>query len=50
MVDHAVATTVLNDFYTRVKAQPLPREISFQMVGKTRLLRDKGTGVRLSAI
>ena len=41
-----VATTVLNDFYTRVKAQPLPREISFQMVGKTRLLRDKGTGVR----
>ena len=41
-----VAITVLNDFYTHVKAQPLPREISFQMVGKTRLLRDKGTGVR----
>src|SRR5262249_20840894 len=41
-----VATTVLNGFYMHVKAQPLPREISFQMVGKTRLMRDKVTGVR----
>src|ERR1044072_6454772 len=41
-----VATTVLHDLYSHVKAQPLPREISFQMVGRTRLLRDKATGVR----
>jgi hypothetical protein len=38
------ATTVLNDFVTRVKTQPLMREISFQMVGKPRLIRDPATG------
>jgi hypothetical protein len=41
-----VATTVLNDFFTAVKAQPLPRGISFQMVGRPRLKRDKVTGAR----
>lgn len=41
-----VATTVLKDLYMRVKAQPLSREISFQMVGKTHLMRDQVTGVR----
>ena len=41
-----VAITVLNDFFTVVKAQPLPRDISFQMVGRPRLLRDKVTGAR----
>ena len=40
------ATTVLNDFFTLVKAQPLRREISFQLVGRPRLLRDNTTGVR----
>jgi len=40
------ATTVLNDFFTHVKAQPLPREISFQMMGRPRLLHDQITGVR----
>ena len=41
-----VATTVLKNFFTVVKAQPLPRDISFQMVGRPRLLRDKDTGAR----
>jgi hypothetical protein len=38
------ATTVLNDFVTRVKTRPLLREISFQMVGRPRLIRDHRTG------
>ncbi len=38
------ATTVLNGFMTRVKTQPLMREISFQMVGP-RVIRDPSTGV-----
>ncbi len=41
-----VAITVLNDFFLVVKAQPLPRDVSFQMAGRPRLLRDKITGVR----
>lgn len=41
-----VATTVLSDFFTLVKAQPLPRDISFQMLGSPRLMRDDTTGVR----
>lgn len=41
-----VATTVLNDFFTLVKAQPLSREVSFQMVGRPRLRRDNATGVK----
>jgi hypothetical protein len=41
-----VAITVLHDFFSVVKAQPLPRDISFQMVGRPRLLRDKLTGAR----
>ena len=41
-----VATTVLNDFFTHVKAQPMSREVSFQMMGRPRLLRDSTTGVR----
>src|ERR1044072_4851418 len=41
-----VAITVLNDLFSVVKAQPLPRDISFQMAGRPRLLRDKLTGVR----
>lgn len=41
-----VAITVLNDFFLVVKAQPLPRDISFQMAGRPRLLRDRTTGVR----
>lgn len=41
-----VATTVLNDFFTRVQAKPLSREVSFQMVGSLRLMRDNATGVR----
>jgi hypothetical protein len=41
-----VATTVLHDFFMVVKAQPLRREVSFQMVGRPRLLRDDTTGVR----
>ncbi len=39
-----IATTVLNDFVIRVKARSLLREISFQMIGRTRLIRDPGTG------
>jgi hypothetical protein len=41
-----VATTVLHDFYTHLKAQPLPREISLQMRGRTRVIRDNVTGTR----
>ena len=38
------ATTVLNDFVVLVKSQPMQREVTFQMVGTTRLLRDPATG------
>jgi len=38
------ATTVLNGFVTRVKSQPLLREVSFQMAGHPRLIRDPSTG------
>jgi len=41
-----LATTVLNDFFTRIKPQPLSSEVSFQMTGRPRLLRDDATGVR----
>ena len=41
-----VATTVLKDFFTHIKAQPLASEISFQMEGRPRLLRDTATGAR----
>ena len=37
------ATTVLNGFVARVKTQPILREISFQMMGRPRLIRDPGT-------
>ena len=39
-----VATTVLNGFVTRVKSQPLVREVSFQMAGHPLLIRDRETG------
>ena len=39
-----MATTVLNGFVTRVKSQPLVREVSFQMAGHPRLIRDPATG------
>ena len=39
-----VATTVLNEFVMRVNARSLVREISFQMVGRTRLIRNPGAG------
>ena len=38
------ATTVLNDFVVLVKAEPMQREVSFQMVGMPRLVRDAVTG------
>jgi hypothetical protein len=38
------ATIVLNDFVMRVKTRPLLREISFQMMGRPRLIRDPATG------
>ena len=38
------ATTVLNDFVVLVKAQPMLRHVTFQMVGTPRLLRDPATG------
>lgn len=38
------ATAVLNGFVMRVKSQPLLREVSFQMVGNPRLIRDPATG------
>ena len=41
-----VATTVLNSLVMRVEARPLVREISFQMLGRPRLIRDPATGVR----
>jgi len=41
-----VATTVLHDFFTHIKAQPLSSEVSFQMAGRPRLLRDTATGTR----
>lgn len=39
------ATLVLNDFVAHVKPEPLLREISFQMAGKPRYVRDHSTGV-----
>lgn len=38
------ATTVLNGFVTRVKSQPLLREVSFEMAGNLRIIRDPETG------
>jgi hypothetical protein len=38
------ATTVLNDFVVLVQSQPMQREVTFQMVGTTRLFRDTATG------
>ena len=38
------ATTVLNDFVVLVQAEPMLREVTFQMVGTPRLLRDPATG------
>lgn len=38
------ATTVLNGFVTRVKSQPLVPEVSFQMTGRLRVIRDPATG------
>jgi hypothetical protein len=38
------ATTVLNGFVTRVKSQPLTREVSFQMAGSPRVIHDPATG------
>jgi hypothetical protein len=38
------ATTVLNDFVVLVKAEPMLRQVTFQMVGTPRLLRDPATG------
>jgi hypothetical protein len=38
------ATTVLNGFVTRVKSQPLLREVSFEMAGSPRIIRDPATG------
>ena len=37
------ATTVLNGFVTRVESQPLLREVSFQMAGSPRIIRDPAT-------
>lgn len=39
------ATTVLNDLVTQLKPEPLFQEISFQMEGKPRFVRDHRTGV-----
>lgn len=41
-----VATTVLHDFFTHIKAEPLSSEVSFQMAGRPRVLRENATGVR----
>jgi len=41
-----VATTVLKDFFMHIKPQPLSNEVSFQMAGRPRVLRDDATGVR----
>jgi hypothetical protein len=38
------ATTVLNGFVKRVKSQSLVREVSFEMAGIPRLVRDPATG------
>jgi hypothetical protein len=38
------AITVLNDFVVLVQAQPMLRQVTFQMVGTPRLLRDPATG------
>src|ERR1043165_8484149 len=38
------ATTVLNGFVTRVKSRSLMPEVSFQMAGQPRLIRDPATG------
>jgi hypothetical protein len=38
------ATTVLNILVTRVQSQPLMREVSFQMAGSPRLVRDPASG------
>ena len=38
------ATTVLNGFVRRVKSQSLLREVSFEMVGSPRIIRDPATG------
>ena len=38
------ATTVLNGFVTRVKSQPLLREVSFEMAGSPRIIRDPAIG------
>ena len=38
------ATRVLNSFVTAIKSQPLLREVSFQMAGHPRLIRDPATG------
>ena len=38
------ATTVFNRFATLVKSEPLLHEVSFQMTGRPRLIRDTPTG------
>src|SRR5688572_21859968 len=38
------AITVLNDFVLLVKPEPMLRQVTFQMVGTPRLLRDRATG------
>jgi len=38
------ATTVLNGFVRRVKSQTLLRDVSFEMVGSPRIIRDPATG------
>ena len=38
------ATTVLNSFVTRVKTRTLLREVSFEMAGSPRIIRDPDTG------
>ncbi|HJT30202.1 MAG TPA: hypothetical protein VJ784_22500 [Pyrinomonadaceae bacterium] len=38
------ATTVLNGFVIRVRSQSLMREVSFEMAGKPRVIRDPETG------
>jgi len=38
------ATTVLNVFVRRVKSQSLLRDVSFEMVGSPRIIRDPATG------
>ncbi len=38
------ATTVLNGFVIRVRSQSLMREVSFEMAGNPRIIRDPATG------